>query len=400
LAERLLSYGDVRRETTLSESTIRWLISEGRFPRPRPLLPGRVVWTESEVGGSRTSTSGGPRKRGAAPVTADKLARTLEGRRNGTGWMARCPAHEDRNASLSISEGNDRRILLHCHAGCRTETILAALGLEPRELFPEAERHHTRPSRREVARYSYTDEKDREIYQVVRFDPKDFRQRRPDGTGGWIWNLDGVRRVLYRLPRVLEKAKAGGVVYVVEGEKDVEALERLGLAATCNPGGAGKWRPEYAETFRGSLGAVMLPDNDSPGRAQARDVAQSVHAAGVPVKVLELPGLPEKGDVSDWLAAGGTKEALLALQKAAPLWEPKARHEADHQVVVRVDTVARDKVEWDWPGRMPRAKLIILDGDPDQGKTTVGVRPRGPQNARRVHAAGGPRGRAMQTCSC
>lgn len=317
-------------------------------------------------------------------MAADFVSRLQGVRKSGAGWEARCPAHEDRRQSLTVREAEDGKILVSCHAGengrgCPPEAIVSALGLTVRDLFPD--RSEARQAQRIARTYSYTDEAGGPLFQVVRFEPKDFRQRRPDGKGGWTWNLNGVRRVLYRLPRVLETAKAGGVVYVVEGEKDGEALEKLGLVATCNAGGAGKWRPEYAETFRGVKGAVTLPDNDPSGRAHARDVARSLHAAGVPVKVLELPGLPEKGDVSDWLAAGGTRARLDELRKAAPRWEPAseadgmrvAEPEADGSpaVLVKVSSVEPERVEWLWMHRIPRGKVTVLDGDPGLGKSTV-----------------------------
>ncbi|MER3426470.1 MAG: hypothetical protein C4299_04890, partial [Thermoleophilia bacterium] len=166
--------------------------------------------------------------------------------------MARCPVPThgkgwgDRNPSLSVSEAPDGRILLHCFAGCTLEEILEAIGLEKRDLFPahghgpyldrrprsqsgnrslprSRQEHPPRsrqghPQEREIAAvYDYVDEENRLLFQVVRYRPKAFAQRRPDGNGGWIWNLDGVRRVLYRLPEVLEGVRAGETIYVVEG---------------------------------------------------------------------------------------------------------------------------------------------------------------------------------------
>jgi hypothetical protein len=101
-----------------------------------------------------------------------------------------------------------------------------------------------------VAEYDYRGEQGELLFQVVRFEPKDFRQRRPDGHGGWIWGLGNVRRVLYRLPELL-KAPSEQPVFVVEGEKDVDALIAMGLSATTCPMGAGKWLPEYSESLRG-----------------------------------------------------------------------------------------------------------------------------------------------------
>jgi putative DNA primase/helicase len=105
--------------------------------------------------------------------------------------------------------------------------------------------------REAIATYPYVDENGELLFEAVRFEPKDFQQRRPDGAGGWICNLKGTTRVLYRLPKVREAIAAGEPVFVVEGEKDVHALEHAGLVATCNPMGAGKWRPEHSEALRG-----------------------------------------------------------------------------------------------------------------------------------------------------
>src|SRR4249919_950852 len=144
------------------------------------------------------------------------------------GYMVRCPAHQDRNPSLSVTEGADGRVLLTCHAQCATDDIVAALGLTMRDLMPprpERDRHI-------VATYDYVDTAGALLYQVVRFDPKDFRQRRPDGNGGWVWNLRGVDRVLYHLPAVQAAIDAGDTIWIAEGEKDADALRAQGVTAT------------------------------------------------------------------------------------------------------------------------------------------------------------------------
>ena len=125
------------------------------------------------------------------------LARLHGVKRNGPGWSARCPAHEDHDPSLSINEC-DGKILLHCHTGCTPEAVCAALGIEMRDLFMEPQ------SKSQIETvYEYTNEKSELLFQVVRFEPKGFRQRRPDGRGGWTWKLGDVRRVVYHLPEVL-----------------------------------------------------------------------------------------------------------------------------------------------------------------------------------------------------
>src|SRR5262249_4725641 len=120
-----------------------------------------------------------------------------------------------------------------------------------------------------------------------------------------------VERVLYRLPELLAAAPSVSV-FVCEGEKDADALAGLGLVATTNPGGAGKWRWEYNEPLHGRV-VVLLPDNDKAGRQHAEVVTRSLQGIATTVKVVALPGLPEKGDLSDWLTAGGTRESLERL---------------------------------------------------------------------------------------
>jgi len=173
---------------------------------------------------------------GNAMTVESILAKLSRVRREGNEWKALCPAHADKNPSLSVRQA-DGKALVHCHAGCSNEVILSALGIEARDLFEDGG-----AERRIVAEYDYLDEKGKLLFQVVRFEPKDFRQRRPDGKGGWTRNVNGVRRLLYRLPDVL----AAKSVVVCEGDRDCETARSLGLVATCNPGGSGNWREEYS----------------------------------------------------------------------------------------------------------------------------------------------------------
>ena len=159
-------------------------------------------------------------------------------------------------------------------------------------------------------RYRYADGS--HAFDVVRLrDPKDFRQRAPDGT----WRVKGIRKVLYRLPEILE-APEGATVFFVEGEKDVGRLLELGLRATTSPGGAGKWRDSFAEGLR-DLRVVAIPDYDEAGEKHAAAVVASFRRRDVPAAILRLPGLPPKGDASDWLDAGGTPGSLAELAEAA-----------------------------------------------------------------------------------
>ena len=255
-------------------------------------------------------------------------------RTTGDGWTARCPGHEDRTASLSVSAGHDGKILLHCHAGCAVETILGALGLKMADLFPP-KASNGKPARKPVT-YDYTDEAGALLFQAVRFEPKNFRQRRPDpqNSGKWIWNLKETRRVLYRLPEVLAALKAGRTIFVAEGEKDVDALVKAGFAATCNPMGAGKWLPEHADMLSGAARVVIVADKDEPGRKHAEAVARSLHGVARQVKLLELPdrdGKPVK-DAFDWLAGGGTANELRTLiNRVAELNPDSADSDSEHE---------------------------------------------------------------------
>jgi 3-oxoacyl-(acyl-carrier-protein) synthase len=227
-------------------------------------------------------------------------------------WIGRCPAHEDVNPSLSWTTGEGGAALVRCHAGCPTEAVVEAVGMSMADLFAPDE-PKTKSSMREVATYPYRDEEGGLLYEVVRFEPKTFRQRRSDGRGGWAWNMNGVRRVPYRLDALVNSGDK--VVFLVEGEKDVDRLRREGLVATCNVTGAGKWRDEYSEHLRGRQVAI-IPDNDDPGRDHALEVAASLFGIARSVRIVELPDLPPKGDVSDWLDAGHTADELKAIIKA------------------------------------------------------------------------------------
>ncbi len=254
----------------------------------------------------------------------ERVVSRLQGvKRNRRGFTAHCPAHDDGKHSLSVRETEGGVVLIKCFAQCATEDVLHALGLTWSDLYPSDDHDDDGPStgRRIVATYDYRDEEGRLVYQVVRYAPKDFRQRRPDGTGGWIWNLDGVPPMLYRLPE-LRAADPAECVFLVEGEKDADNVAGLGLVATTNAGGAAQWREDFAEALRDRV-VILLPDNDEAGCKHAETVAHSLNGVAAEVRVLDLPDLPPKGDVSDWLAAGGTAEELQRLAAEAPLWAPR-----------------------------------------------------------------------------
>jgi hypothetical protein len=214
--------------------------------------------------------------------------------------MARCPAHEDRNPSLSIREV-EGKVLLHCHAGCSQQDVIDAL--KARGLW-ESNQEAASP-RRIHTTYDYTDENGELLYQTVRYEPKSFAQRRPDGRGGWIWKK-GPRQVLYHLPEVLDAP----IVFVVEGEKDVETLREHGFVATTNAGGAtARWLPQYTEALRGRE-VILIPDNDAPGRKRVLNIARALLGNVQRLVVLELDGGSK--DVTDWFGVGHSELELIA----------------------------------------------------------------------------------------
>ena len=266
------------------------------------------------------------------PMDAHALTDALGGKWYGSYGKACCPSHEDRHPSLSISDGDDGKLLVHCHAECAQDAVVDGLrqrGLWPESVAPvlmlptkngQAPPAKTVPApvtpitkgpRRIIATYDYHDAFGALLFQTVRYEPKDFGQRRPNGYGGWIGNLDGVQRVLYRLPELLE-ADQDRTVFVVEGEKDADLLWSLGLVATTSPIGAGKWREDYA-VYLANRNVVLIPDNDKPGREHMETVANGLAEQAASVLTITLPGLTEKQDISDWLDVGHTVEDLVDL---------------------------------------------------------------------------------------
>lgn len=228
-------------------------------------------------------------------------------------YTAYCPVHEadghGHKPSLSVAAGDKVAVVLNCHAGCSRADILKALGIESGKAGA---------GQRIVATYPYHDANGKLLFEKVRYEPKDFRIRHRDASGGEIWKLPpGIEPPLYRLLALAAAIANGEPVYIVEGEKDADRLAAAGLCATTNFDGAAaghqkpKWRDSYAAALAGA-DVVLLPDNDEPGRAHMRHVATVLTGKAL-VRWLELPGLPAKGDVSDWLNQGHTVDDLKAL---------------------------------------------------------------------------------------
>lgn len=216
------------------------------------------------------------------------LQKLPDAKRVGKEYQAHCPAHNDKHASLSLSETPEGKLLCFCHAGCSFESIIKVLDLQ------------TDKSETPVITniYDYTDAEGTLIYQVVRYYPKAFKQRRPDGQGGWIWNLQGITPTLYKLPEIIQAIKGEQQVFIVEGEKDVETLMLQSLVATTiSSGGSTKWSPELIPLFENAQ-VIIFPDNDTPGKKYAQYVASILDGWCASLKVVELP---LGKDVSDYL---------------------------------------------------------------------------------------------------
>lgn len=334
-----------------------------------------------------------------------------DGRKAGE-FFARCPSHNDKTPSLHVTEQADR-ILLHCFAGCDTVRdvipALEARGLEKATLFPEQDRYdqsrpssatttsgsaprRTRPAKdggpewKFVEEYPYHDEQGQVCFAVERWErlvdgrkEKDFPAKMPDGAGRWKSGRKGARLVPYRLQDIT-KAGPTDVIFIAEGEKDANNLAKLYVFATTNPGGARNWSPELNQHFKGRR-VVILPDNDEPGKQHAETVTNHLLPIAARVATLDLEGRPEKGDVSDWIAAGGTTDKLLELAEQAL----KASPEPPKQVLRMSDCivdllhlydvgiqpgVSTGFAELDAFYTVKKSYFTVINGIPGNGKST------------------------------
>ncbi|QEL16653.1 AAA family ATPase [Limnoglobus roseus] len=337
------------------------------------------------------------------------LERVLEklptARKSGGGWTARCPAHDDNSPSLSVNRGDDGRILLHCHAGCRFADIVRALGLTPADLRPEKEAHRAkvphmavergngfssaeavirclaRKSRPPSGRWEYHDAGGAMVGLTLRWDgPRGGKRYSPVALIDGRWQIAGMPspRPLYRLTEV-RKAKR---VVVTEGEKAADAFRKLGFTATTSAGGADAVSRSDWTALVGLLGVWIFPDNDAPGRRYAEAVAAEIakHSPATVVRVIELPGLPEKGDIVDWIDAHGEAaepdgmraelEAIAAdvTPQRGGYAAAKPRSRAVLNLVCLAD-VEPTEVPWLWPSRIPLGRLTLLVGRPGAGKS-------------------------------
>lgn len=305
-----------------------------------------------------------------ADVLREILLPKLHGvKKTGSSWMARCPAHEDSTASLSVSYGTTQPVVITCHAGCERDDILAKIDLAWSDLCNPRERSDDSgiwtPNGPAVAVYDYTDEAGGLLFQVTRSPGKKFMQRRPDPSArsGWTWKLGDTRRVLYQLPKVIAGVAAGEMIFVCEGEKDVHSLEAAGHVATCNPGGAGpgKWLPEYGEALREAV-VTIIADRDDAGREHARRVATALRDLAASVEIWE----PAAGkDATDHLGSG---LAVSDFNRPEGDDEPAPDLDPDIHEFLATEDPPED---WVIDGLLEHAERLIITGVEGYGKSTL-----------------------------
>jgi hypothetical protein len=247
---------------------------------------------------------------------SDILPKLKNVQQHGEQYQAQCPAHDDKNASLSITEKNGK-VLFYCHAGCDFRKVMDAIGIQKPE-------QKDKPVISKICDYCNADGSLN--FQVVRTIPKGFKQRK----NADVWKMDGVQKTLYKLPELIAANKTK-LIFLSEGEKDVETLFENGFLATCNAGGAvsspddKKWLPSYTETLTG-CNLCIVADKDEPGRKHAAAVAEIMQGKAGTIRVIECPDVngQKVKDVTDYFNAGGTVEELKEIVRKTPIlkYEP------------------------------------------------------------------------------
>jgi 5S rRNA maturation endonuclease (ribonuclease M5) len=294
------------------------------------------------------------------------------------GREAQCPIHDDGHASLSIGsmDRGDSGAVVYCHAGCDTTAVLKALGLTTADLYdqPKAKGGKAKAATAYavVAEYAYTDAAGEVLFVVERREPKDFRQKRPNGKGGWSYKLGDTRRVLYRLPTVAAAVAEGRAVVVVEGEKDVAAVESLGMTATCSPMGAGKASKADWSPLAGAPHVLVVADKDTPGRKHAAEIRGILAGLGARASIVEAAA---GKDAADHVAAGygigdlltpETPHGAAVLDAVHAFLGRFVAYPSEHAHVAHTLWVAHTHLMGCWDST-PR--IAFLSPEPGSGKT-------------------------------
>lgn len=307
--------------------------------------------------------------RGPASREVDAFLSKLRNVRvTGSGWSAACPCRDDDdNPSLSIGEGDDGRVLVTCHRGvpCNVSEICSAMDVPVSSLYPPETRPKKPPVDEKevltlVATYDYFDADGTLLFQKLRYvnqwGKKTFRQRRMDETGKWVYSLGDTPKILYNLPAVIKAVTDGQKVYVVEGEKDADAMIALGRTATTMPGGAGKWLDIHTAPLAGAR-IEVIADNDEVGIFHAWKVVDALTAAGCSVRAWRTP----KGkDVAEFLGLGGDLGEMVALERQdemAPVIVDDQQDEMADLAAQLAEILVRDDLSESQ--RLSRASMLI-----------------------------------------
>jgi len=291
----------------------------------------------------------------------DILAKLPDAKKSGDEWIASCPCpgHKTPVKHLSVKDAGGKA-LVYCHPnGKHTETeIRQALGFDSLTYSQNGREGKVTPPVIEAV-YKYVSAEG-VPWEVVRTKPKGFHQRRPDGKGGYIRNIRGLTPTLYHQDDIVKAIAKGDPVYVVEGEKDCNNLWEIGVVATTNPMGAGKWRDSYSDTLRGA-DIVIIPDNDEPGYQHALKVASSCHGKAKRIRLLELPG--NSKDISHWLEAGHTREEFNNLILQAKDYDPSiaAKMKQDIRGTTWMVPVVPDLPEIAWQGLFKDYRELVAE---------------------------------------
>lgn len=292
-------------------------------------------------------------------------------------WKARCPAHPDKNPSLSIGLADDGKILINCFRGCSTEQITGAMGLSLSDLYMEPPKQTTSCSGRATKEAEY-------LYAGGKL--KKVKYRNADGSkfcswlhkegNAWVKGRKGISPGLYQSTSELPK-----VVFLVEGEKDVDNLASAGWpAATLPDGSQSKWTPEYDAAFSGKR-VLILPDHDESGMKYAQMCASKLYGNAEAIWILDLkqawPEIPQKADISDMFAKFGPDESMrkvMELDKIIPQWAPpeeKPEEDPFLSLFKSLDEFTEEEASWLIPGWVPEAQITLMAADGGVGKTTL-----------------------------
>jgi putative DNA primase/helicase len=317
----------------------------------------------------------------------------------GSRWKAKCPAHDDQNPSLSISQGHDGRVLIKCFAGCEAEDICAAMGMGLSDLMPSVGQEvqkitSLQKSKRTfsfaedaiaclerkhgslASSWDYFDSTGKRVGVILRWNKPDGKVIRPLSLVDGRWHIAAMKQPgpLYRLPEIA----AFRQIYIVEGEKAADAAARIGLLATTSSGGGNAasktdWSPLAGKEI------VILPDNDSPGRKYAEEVCRELSRLSPPpsIKVVRLPGLPPGGDIFEFIASQDTTCATVIRQRISAIVESQEFRPAtplqSGPDLIRMDSIESRPVRWLWRGRLPFGSISLLVGVPGAGKSYLTV---------------------------